>query len=485
MHNNTMLLKYVTTFIIWAVLMSSYSPDSAAGENSLAGQSKKHSKNSNDTYEMLVNKRYEQLEQKYNIYLQSYLNKMITAEELGWEFDDFHKIQGVEILFDEWVSAYPTSYSARLARSIYLLDDGFSRRGGKFANETTDKQHQEFKGQLEKARLDLVQSLKLFSRPIVSYTVLIRISYCLSLGRERAFLGAALAIDSKAFQPRAEYLYSLTPKWGGNPLLMKKFIDESKISALDRIWMDKLEGHYFQYLAEQATYDKDYRNASYYYLKSFNLNNKPEILLESGKVAEDGNLKDLALSRYEELVKKYPNYVYGLTYRGHIYEVHLKDYDKALKDYISAADLGDSWAQNKVGLWYMTGDHVSADLQVSTKYFSMAAKQNNRHAIKNLKSLRTNTLDAKMRNFEKNVFTNVLQLAKQGDRQHMASVGESYLRGDVVGKDEIKAFAWLTLSGLKPDQLKELSMKLLPAQLTEAGNEVERIKSEINEYKKK
>jgi TPR repeat protein len=63
---------------------------------------------------------------------------------------------------------------------------------------------------------------------------------------------------------------------------------------------------------------------------------------------------------------------------------------KLLALYLRASDLGSSWAQNRIGWFYMTGSHVVSDFKKAKIHLSRAAKQNNKTAIENraiLKSL--------------------------------------------------------------------------------------------------
>lgn len=337
-----------------------------------------------EAYYLLFNKDYKNLEQRFNSFLDSYAAGKITAEEISNKFDRFRRTPGLEVQFNEWINAYPKSYSARLARGIFRMAHAWELRGSKFASGTSDDQFQKFTDELKNAESDLEASLNLFSRPVESYRYLIRISKGLSLGKEREFLDAAIRIDPYAFYPRSEYLNSITPKWGGNNSLMTQFINASKKSQPNIKLTNRLESECYSYLAEQANYDKDYKISSAYYLKSYMVSGKPEILYKSAKAANDGGFKELAFSLYDELTKKHPKYQYGFSDRGYLYEIYFKDDDRAINDYLIASDLGNSWAQNRIGWFYMTGTHVKTNLVKAEKYLIMAVRQNNQTARTNL-----------------------------------------------------------------------------------------------------
>ncbi|HEY0664902.1 MAG TPA: DUF4034 domain-containing protein, partial [Gallionella sp.] len=128
------------------------------------------------SYLMLTTKRYKELDLAYKRYLDLYARNEITAEELSLKFDTFTKTLSLDPRFDEWVKAYPKSYSARLARGIFRITTAWEKRGTKFASATTDEQFRGFFDSLKGAQSDLFLSLKLYERPVESYRHLIRIS---------------------------------------------------------------------------------------------------------------------------------------------------------------------------------------------------------------------------------------------------------------------------------------------------------------------
>ena len=101
----------------------------------------------------------------------------------------------------------------------------------------------------------------------------------------------------------------------------------------------------------------------------------------------DGGFKDLALSRFNELIKAHPKYERGYTQRGFLYETNYKNDEKAFEDYLVAADLGSSWAQNRIGWWYMAGKYVALDYDKAELWLNRAAAQKNQTAIENLRNL--------------------------------------------------------------------------------------------------
>ncbi len=337
-----------------------------------------------NTYYKLTEENYSALEIKYNNYLALYAKDKITADELQVKFSCFSKMPRIDSRFDKWVKSFPQSYAALLARGIQRVSAAWESRGDNYAKDTTDSQFKAFKELLKEAKADLDNSLKLNAKPIVSYSYLIKVAKGLNNKQEHSLLNSALEIDSTAYFPRYEYLVSITPKWGGDEKQMDKFISECKKSNMSREFKRRIESNYFCLLAESASYGKEYRAASDYYYKAYDLSNNPDDLDWAVRAAMNGNHFDFYLLLVDKLIKFHPEYSDGYNLRGWLYESHFKDYNKMTKDYLTASDLGDSYVQNRIGWFYMTGTYVPTDLKKAKLHLTRAAKQNNKTAIENL-----------------------------------------------------------------------------------------------------
>ncbi len=382
--NNQPLLGVLLRLVLGLAVLVSFPFPALAEPGDEPGEA---TKANDDVYVKLQSRNYAELEQQFSRHLDSYAAGRISENELASKFAIFSRSYSLESRFDEWVSAYPKSYAARLARAMYGVSDAWRKRGSEFASQTTDRQLRGFVEQLKKAATDLQVSIELYSRPVESYRHLIRISMGLGLGAGRSFLDAALKLDGEAYYPRFDYLNSITPKWGGSVRQMESFIEESRRSPMSDKDKVRLEVEHHSFLAQQAFWDKQYISASEHYLKAYQLLNDAKWLYWSGKSALDGGFKELAFSRFNELIEAHPKYEWGYNQRGLLYEEHLKNDEKAFKDYLVAAGLGNSWAQNRVGWWYMTGKYVAQDYDKAKLYFNRAAAQKNKTAIENLYNL--------------------------------------------------------------------------------------------------
>jgi hypothetical protein len=135
--------------------------------------------------------------------------------------------------FDAWLTVYPNSYAAHLARGIYYFKSGVQTRGKRYIEHTTQEQIRGMRLYLSKSRLDLQESLAMDTKPMVSYSYLIRVG--MELGEadaNRTLFDAALKLDSVALIARRPYLNSLETRWGGSLEVMLAFMQESRNAGL-------------------------------------------------------------------------------------------------------------------------------------------------------------------------------------------------------------------------------------------------------------
>lgn len=79
---------------------------------------------------------------------------------------------------------------------------------------------------------------------------------------------------------------------------------------------------------------------------------------------------DKAISYFNKAISR--SYPYAYNNLGKIYE-EKKDYQKAFSCYLASANMEESWACNKVGLFYLKGLGTNKDLSLSYKYFTIGS----------------------------------------------------------------------------------------------------------------
>ena len=107
------------------------------------------------------------------------------------------------------------------------------------------------------------------------------------------------------------------------------------------------------------------------HLKSSNAFNTIGTLYRSGEMPHIKKNKELA-KKYFEIASEMNN-VYGINNLGKIYEDE-KDYDNAFKCFKKSADLGESWAANRVGEYYRKGTIGTRDMKKAFEYFQISTE---------------------------------------------------------------------------------------------------------------
>ncbi|MDE2341528.1 MAG: SEL1-like repeat protein [Alphaproteobacteria bacterium] len=118
------------------------------------------------------------------------------------------------------------------------------------------------------------------------------------------------------------------------------------------------------------------------------------------------------------------------------------DYNVALAQYHALAKTGNPEAQYQLGLAYQQGRGVTADLQQALDWYHRAATHTPPYPqAQNAYAL------ALFQSGQRAKAIPLLELAAQrGDPRAQFVLGTAYFNGDVVGKDNVKAYAYMTRS---------------------------------------
>jgi tetratricopeptide (TPR) repeat protein len=118
-------------------------------------------------------------------------------------------------LLDAWVAFSPRSFAPYLVRGAHRVTRGFVKRGGKLASETPDENFRGMDEAFVEASADLERALELLPKLMAAHLWLLTISMAQS-GDSHAIYERAVASCPNCFLPRAAYMKSLVPKWGGS-----------------------------------------------------------------------------------------------------------------------------------------------------------------------------------------------------------------------------------------------------------------------------
>jgi TPR repeat protein len=338
----------------------------------------------------LAEKKISDLENLMQNHMASYKKGQITADELSERFSIFNiNNPALEPVLDQWVNQYPKSSVALAARGSFLVATAWAQRGTAISKDTSAKQFENLQAYMRRADTDLRTSAILDDKPIHSYVMLIQAAKGLNKRDEMyQSILAAIKTDPKIFGARRAYLNAVTPKWGGSFQMMDEIIAEAKNSPMTDEDKRRLEADYFSLKGDQAKLDKDYNAAHELYKKSYALNPKDVVMLNgTAFVALMSNRNEDALKALNESLQMEPQNKWALFNRAEVYEFRIKDMNKAMKDYLAAADGGDVLAQNRVGQAYFSGVGLSKDEDKAELYFQKAIAQGNEAAKTHLKNL--------------------------------------------------------------------------------------------------
>lgn len=337
---------------------------------------------------------FAKLEKETGAWLKSYSEGAITGDAF---FKLFHSIlpthTGLEYEshFRKWIEKYPQSYAANLLTGMYYLNLAWTRRGSSFANQTTQKQFDDFAKYLLRAEHYLLKSTGQYAKPYPSYCYLIATAKGLSNGKGAEYYSNAVGIDPAAYEARSRILEQFSPKWGGSFALLDEFNAIAKQSLMSDSDKKRIEARVYLLKGERMQSEENYVAAIEFYRKAYYASPGEEFLWtlnRAGTIAQDADLDEQAIALFSEAIsaEKNPN-TYALTHRGAMYEAKKKNLEKAFSDFKVAAEAGDSWAQNRIGWWYLTGIYVAKDYAAAEQYFLRAAAQGNDTAKENLKML--------------------------------------------------------------------------------------------------
>ena len=290
---------------------------------------------------LLKEKKYAELEALLGN-LQDAYKKDFTKEKIYEDTLDAFTSQNSEHekYFNDWVSKRPDSPFSFLARAIYFLLAGDTRRGDKWASDTTEENFQGMRDYYDKAISDVKQVMLKDPNIIKSYTVLIHIARAdgrFSDEFKKEQLDKALKINPYSYSVRAAYIASIEPQWGGSIEKMQAAIEEAKPFYSKNQRLKSLEGRIETNRGYQSFYyDKDKNAALDHFEKAvaYNTTNDTNCWLFQKR----GDLLDSVKKEYKSAMESYdrainacPFYLVSRIRRSAL-SYRFYDYEKALKD---------------------------------------------------------------------------------------------------------------------------------------------------------
>lgn len=119
--------------------------------------------------------------------------------------------------YDAWVAAYPKSYAAREARSIFLHTIAYKVRGSGYANQLQQSQIAIMQQYWDRSVADSQAAISLTAKPILSYYDILTVAK--NVGARQIcdqMLALADKDDPHNYIVRFKYMLTLETRWGGS-----------------------------------------------------------------------------------------------------------------------------------------------------------------------------------------------------------------------------------------------------------------------------
>jgi tetratricopeptide (TPR) repeat protein len=332
--------------------------------------------------------KFNELQDYYSAVQLKFASRKISGDELRNEFRVFYPIdKDLAPKYDAWVTAFPKSYVARLARGIYYKRVGLDARGERYISETSRSQLDRMDFAFRRAVNDLGTSISMDSKPFLSYfhTMDIGRQYLTNVDSRKVFDGAA-ALDPKSLGLRIKFMLTLEPRWGGSTKAMRAFLEGSRAVHMPIGDMNQLEAMVYDEEGMEYRADGNLSAAEGAYRKSLSLgpcpcenvrNDLNNVLFESHQFAA-------AIELLDQYVRDSPNDLWALANRGAA-KVALSRSQEAISDFDLAANAGDSFSQYHLGMLYLNGSvGVAPDYAKSVFWLRKAAAQGESEAQSNL-----------------------------------------------------------------------------------------------------
>jgi tetratricopeptide (TPR) repeat protein len=341
-----------------------------------------------DTLALLEARQFQTVDRHFAAVQATYDKGDIGDQDLRKAFNVFKSPkEALEDRYDGWVSMYPRSYVARLARGIYYVNMGDAHRGKKTIRETPEAELSTSESFYNKAMADLLASMDLDEKPLLSFVNAIFIARQNGDPETaRKWLDRAIQIDPRNYSARAAYMSAIETRWGGDQDKMNAFLKESRGANLSQKQMNLLESvviedqgwiHLFR--------ERDYAAAVVAYRRSGELGGDRETANVIYALSMQGKFREEVAVIEAELELK-PADPTLLHDRGEAY-FKLNMAQEGLDDIRAAAEGGNSDAQNEMGRFYMLGlpGYLDRDIPVGLEWFKKSAAQGNSAGQENLR----------------------------------------------------------------------------------------------------
>ena len=311
-----------------------------------------------------------------------------------------------------WREQMPQSYSASLALGLFYLWHGVDARGTDFIAETPDENLRAMRELLAKARPELERSLSLTSKPYLSHLSLMTLSrYVGDRDAGRRHYLAGIELSPNSVRLRLARMTALEPIWGGSYEEMEALARESAAQLRDPADAAKVAARVPAARAAQFGAEHRLHEAVSLYDEALRLDpsanelrcERAWTLTQYGRHAEAFEQASDAFARDRharlcvraaiyaarrigdqkklidfatQAVNADARWPYPYVQRGWAHEKEGRR-EAAFQDYLAAAQLGDPWAEMRVGHGYFMGWGVAVDRDEGIAWLRKATAHGN------------------------------------------------------------------------------------------------------------
>jgi len=253
---------------------------------------------------LFQNRIYKSLSEKLEEMQRAYEHDIMEEANLYKAYSIFnHAIPQYETYLNEWIAAYPAICAPYVARAEYYSACAHASRGGAWASETSEKQFAGMRRYFSLAMQDIENALKLNPKMEVCYDILIEVGQFASNDALKLnSLKEVLKFNPYAYQVRATYLHSLTPRWGGSYNQMQEFIDDAEKYASVNPRLTALKAVISADKASIMAHDSRYDEAIQLYTEALRIAEKPWYYSEQGDCYFKMNEYRKAMSDYDHAI---------------------------------------------------------------------------------------------------------------------------------------------------------------------------------------
>jgi len=341
-----------------------------------------------ETLALLSSNQFADLDRRFSAIQTGYRNGTVTDLELRAAFRAFYATDTeLESKYDAWITRFPNSYVAHLARGIYYKKVGEERRGPASFSETTAEQLRGMEAALGKASQDLHASVALDAKPVLTYFYALAVAnYLGDKGEVRELLAQSTKVDPGNVIVRECYLQTIEPRWGGSIEQMYAFLDESRKAGLPPARLQLLESTIVSEQAMAHEQDGDYVAAERDYRKAIALGAEACLPCLAWVLMLENKYED-AIAVYSKVLDSNPTDVSSLANRGRAY-MEAGKLREGLADLTAAAGSGDEYSENELGRLNMMGipGILPPNPEAGVNWFRKAAAQGSSAANQNLET---------------------------------------------------------------------------------------------------